>query len=88
MSFLKSVLVWQDDETQDTSNSAAGYDGQSDLVTQLCDALDEKFVGVKFVSFGVVTVLVAAYLLLIGIRILTRCHISPIHIMNFPPNLS
>ena len=66
VSFLKSVLVWQDDETQDTSNSAAGYDGQSDLVTQLCVALDEKFVGVKFVSFGVVTVLVAAYLLLIG----------------------
>ena len=65
-SFLKKAIHWQNDEQQASTEQRYGYEIGTDLISQLRSALDEKFVGVEIVSFGLVTLLVVAYILLIG----------------------
>ncbi len=65
-SFLKKALHWENDAIRTQAESAYGNEIGTDLISQLRSALDEKFVGVESVSFGLVTLLVVAYILLIG----------------------
>ena len=65
-SFLREALQWKNDAAQVLTEQGYGYQIGTDLISQLRSALDEKFIGVEIVSFGVVSLLVIGYILLIG----------------------
>ena len=62
-SFLRRVLDWKDsDKNQPSTNNQEA----EDLSSHLRNSLDKKFVGVQVVPFGLIALLVGAYILLIG----------------------
>jgi len=62
-SFLRRILDWQE---SDKNKQTAEYQDVEDLSGHLRNSLDQKFVGVQVVPFGLVALLVGVYILLIG----------------------
>ncbi len=63
ISFLRRLLQWQ---STDTSRQADQQRDATDLTNHLRNSLDQKFVGVSVIPFGLVAFLAGAYILLIG----------------------
>jgi hypothetical protein len=62
-SFLRRVFDWQD---PDKNQQSAQVQEVEDLTSHLRNALDQQFVGVEVVPFGLVAALAGLYILLLG----------------------
>jgi len=66
-SFLRNLFDWPDhEETVQQNDPGLASIGSDDMVGNVRNALDNKFVGVEVVPFALVALLVVIYILLIG----------------------